>query len=158
MVVGMRVCRIIAIGGYWIYFYVIKWKYESVNEKNREIDTQCINNPTRNIYWVLFAKKKNNENPRLILVDFSSAIKNFVARTCKQHLNGSFCIVSGGVIDDDLQRTIIHFCSAHMMNLCKKHASNKAHKDIVNRSQVHFAMRVFGRLIYCTRLSDASKS
>ena len=72
-------------------------------------------------------------------------------------MNGSFCIVSGGVIDDDLQRTIIHVCSAHMMNLCKKHASNKAYKDSMNRSQVHFAMRVFGRLINCTRLSDASK-
>ena len=107
-----------------------------------------------------YRKYKKTTNPRMIMTDFSWAIiqaclKVFCSENLSEYLNRAFRIVSGSANGEDFLKTRLHVCAAHMMKLNKMHATAKHCKDFDTKSQVHFAMRLFGRLINCQSLDDA---
>ena len=106
-----------------------------------------------------YRKYKVITSPRMVMTDFSWAIihaclKVFCNETLTDYLNRSYRIVIGEAADEEFLKTRLHVCAAHMMKLKKKHASEKFFKKFNCESQVHFAMRLFGRLLNCHSSTD----
>ena len=107
-----------------------------------------------------YRKYKETSNPRMVMTDMSWAIihaclKVFCNENITEYLNRAYRIVSGKATEEDFLQTRLHLCAAHMMKLNKKHATAKYCKNFNLKSQVHFAMRLFGRLVNCESLQDA---
>ena len=107
-----------------------------------------------------YRKYKQTTNPRMVMTDFSWAIiqaclKVFCNETLTEYLNRAYRIVTGSADGEDFLKTRLHVCAAHMMKLNKIHANAKHCKKFDAKSQVHFAMRLFGRLMNCQSLDDA---
>ena len=94
-----------------------------------------------------YRKYKHTTNPRMVITDFSWAIiqlclRVFCSENFTEYLNRAFCIVSGSA---NFLKTRLHVCVARMIKLNKMHATAKYCRDFYTRSQVHFAMRLFGQ-------------
>ena len=88
----------------------------------------------------------NITNPRLIITDFSWAIilacmKEFCNNDLREYLDRTFRIVIGKDTENDLGRTIIHICLAHVMNMNRKEALKLFEHDTDSAAKVHFTMR-----------------
>eukprot|EP00794_Sanderia_malayensis_P000042 gene42-635_t len=75
--------------------------------------------------------KANTSNPGLILIDFSWAIilvcfGEFCMSDLKEYINRTYRIVMGLATKDDLEKTLIHVCLAHVMTMNRKEAKQIA--------------------------------
>ena len=97
--------------------------------------------------------------PALVMSDFSMAIINaslreFNNESLGDYFERGFRIVTGKATKAEAEKTIHHVCSAHMMQLIKRHAKDLCEKGLPTKSQVHIAMRFFGRLLSANTLHD----
>ena len=102
---------------------------------------------------------KNAVTPVLVISDFGMAIINaclreFNNKSLEEYFERGYRIVTGKAAQEEVQKTIHHVCSAHMMQIIKKHAKNLCEKGHPAESQIHIAMRFFGRLLCATSLRD----
>ena len=93
--------------------------------------------------------------PALVMSDFGMAIilaslREFNNETSDEFLERTFKIVMGNATESEAAKTIHRVCSAHMMQIVKRHAKEFCGKHLQADSQVHIAMRFFGRLISCS--------
>lgn len=93
--------------------------------------------------------------PALVMSDFGMAIilaslREFNNETSDEFLERTFEIVMGNATESEAAKTIHCVCSAHMMQIVKRHAKEFCGKHLQADSQVHIAMRFFGRLISCS--------
>ena len=107
-----------------------------------------------------YRKYGETTNPRMVMTDFSWAIilaclKQFCNESITDYLDRSYRLITGIATQNDLGKTLLHVCSSNMMKLNKKHAVGKKSPAGTKKSQVHFAMQFFGRLMHCTTLADA---
>jgi hypothetical protein len=102
---------------------------------------------------------KKEVTPVLVMSDFSMAIINACLRefnneSLEEYFERGFWIVNGKATPEEVQKTIHHVCSAHMMQIIKRHAKNLCEKGHPAESQIHIAMRFFGRLLTATSLKE----
>ena len=84
--------------------------------------------------------------PRLIVCDFSRVL---IAAVQYEYLERKFLIVTGKASKDELAKTHIHVCTAHVMQNVKDALQARCNG---NKSQIHFGLRVIGRLIMISNL------
>ena len=97
--------------------------------------------------------------PKLLVSDlsiplYSSALLEFTRETVDDYLNRTFRIVQGKASAKDLDLMLVHLCNVHSMNLVKRRLI-KLHNN--NHSKVNFGMRMYGRLICCTKLDECTE-
>ncbi len=97
--------------------------------------------------------------PALIMSDFSMAIiiaslREFNNESPEEFLERGYRIITGIATENEAIKTIHHVCSAHMMKLIKGHAKKCCEMNLSANSQIHFAMRFFGRLICSSTLKE----
>ena len=111
----------------------------------------------------LFDKEKKlfglNIYPRLIILDFSYAlIIACLNELCKEdvcgYLNRTFRIIRGDASADDLNKSLLHVCIAHIMNNSKRFLNSRYPKDGAKKN---FAMRMVGRLIHVRDLGECKQ-
>ena len=100
-----------------------------------------------------------NINPPLIILDFSSAIIiscliEFSKEDVREYLNRTFRIVKGDASEMDLGKSLLHICTAHIMNTTKRFVRNKYSKE---KSKIKFALRVTGRLIHVRDIDECGQ-
>ena len=66
-------------------------------------------------------------NPRLLITDFSWAIilaciREFSMESLTEYLNRTYRIITGKALHEDLHKTFIHICLAHVMNMNRREA------------------------------------
>ena len=86
--------------------------------------------------------------------DVNACLKEFNNETLSEYLQRGFDIVSGESSKQEAAKTIHHVCTAHMLKLNKFHAKKLHERSSPESSQVHIAMRFFGRLICCSTLEE----
>ena len=96
--------------------------------------------------------------PALIMSDFSIAIiiaslREF-NKSPEEFMECGYRIITGVATENEAKKTIHHVCSAHMMKLIKGHAQKCCESNLSKNSQIHFAMRYFGRLICSSTLKE----
>ncbi len=92
-------------------------------------------------------------SPKLIVCDFSKVLIDatlfeFDGESIEEYRKGAYRIIKGAATDEDLSKTLIHGCSAHLMKNVKNILKSKL---FYNSAKVHFATWVVGRL---TMISD----
>ena len=97
--------------------------------------------------------------PSLVMSDFSMAIiiaclKEFNNESYDEFLERGYRIVMGLASKSDMLKASHRVCSAHMMQIIKRHAKELCEKNLPASSQVHIAMRFFGRLIASNTLQE----
>ena len=100
-------------------------------------------------------------NPRLIVLDFSmaliqAALQEFTNESIHQYLDRTYRILTGGATQYDLQKSILHVCSFHVMRMCRRNAQRYRNREQSESSQVHFAMHLVGRIIQCKSLDEVA--
>ena len=106
-------------------------------------------------------EKKRLPSPKVIM-DYSLAliiasVKEFNGESISDFNERAFGIVSGAADDADLKKTIIHVCAAHVLKLNKNHATELEELKEEKSSQIHIAMRFFGRFLNCETLSEMTE-
>ena len=106
--------------------------------------------------------KSKNVLPALVMSDFSMAIiiaclREFNNETYEEFLERGYGIVTGTASESDLAKSIHHVCSAHMLQIVKRHSKDLHEKNLPAGSQVHIAMRFFGRLIASHTLHELNQ-
>ena len=81
-----------------------------------------------------------------------ASLREFNGESILDFNERAFRVVTGSADDTDLKKTIIHVCAAHVLKLNKKHATELVESKEEKSSQVHIAMRFFGRLMVCETL------
>lgn len=105
---------------------------------------------------------RGKTNPKLILLDFSMALiqaclDEFCAEEFNEYLDRTHCIVTGCASNHALAKSILHICAFHVMKMCRRNAKRLCNKEQDEKSQVHFASRLMGRLINCKSLDEAGR-
>ena len=100
-------------------------------------------------------KMKSDPLPCKIMMDYSQALMNAVMEvynkeTFVQYLDRTYSIIQGSAKKEDLNKTFVTICCAHVMKMVKRNVEKKG-----NSSQIHLAMRFMGRLINCKSLQEA---
>ncbi|CAB3989112.1 Hypothetical predicted protein [Paramuricea clavata] len=72
----------------------------------------------------------------------------------EEFLERGYRIDIGEANKSDIAKYTHHVCSAHMLQIIKRHAKELCEKYLSIDSQVHMAMRFFGRLIASTTLPE----
>jgi hypothetical protein len=97
--------------------------------------------------------------PSLVMSDFSMAIiiaclREFNNESYEEFLERGYRIVMGEANKSDIAKSTHHVCSAHMLQIIKRHAKELCEKYLSVDSQVHMAKHFFGRLIASTTLQE----
>ena len=100
--------------------------------------------------------------PRLVITDYSWAIilaclREFCGSNLSQYLDRTYRIVTGTANADDLNKTIIHICLAHVMNMSRREVNKIFASDIDRGSKTHFAMRIMACLVNARDLLEAEE-
>ena len=124
----------------------IRVMFRTLKEKHKEVFPNLPSYPT----------------PALVMTDFSMAIINacireFTNENVEDYLTRGFKIVNGDASREDAEKTIYHVCAAHILKLNKFHVKKLQEKGKQENSQVHIAMRFFGRLLCCSTLQEMTK-
>lgn len=85
-----------------------------------------------------------------------ACLKEFNNESYEEFLEQGYRIVMGNANEYDASKCTHHVCSAHMIQIIKKHARDLCEKNLPVSSQIHIAMRFFGRLIASTTLKEMS--
>ena len=75
-----------------------------------------------------------------------------------EYLNGTYRVVSGSATKEDLGKTIIHICLAHVMNMNRRDCRILFEKDVCCKSKLHFCMRFAAFLINLRTSMSLSKN
>ena len=83
------------------------------------------------------------------MMDYSLAlliavIEVFNNETLMQYLDRTLSIIQGVAKTEDLYKTFISICCAHILNMVKRKVAKNG-----DSSQIHLSMRFVGRLINC---------
>ncbi len=105
---------------------------------------------------------KGLTNPKLILIDFSMALilaclDEFCGESISKYLSRTSRVISGTASSQDLNKPFLHICSFHFIKMCRMIAKRLYNRGQDEKSQIHFAMCLLGRLINCTSRRDAYK-
>ena len=100
-------------------------------------------------------KMKSEPLPCKIVMDYSQALMNAVIEvynkeTFVQYLNRTNAIMQGSAEQEDLNKTFVTICYAHVMKMVKRNVEKQG-----NSSQIHLAMQFMGRFINCNSLQEA---
>ena len=95
-----------------------------------------------------YRKHGETMNQRMVMTDFSWAIilaclKQFCNESITEYLNRSYRQITEIATQNDLGKTLLHVCLAHMMKLNKKHAVGKKSPAGTKKSQVHLQCNFF---------------
>ena len=107
----------------------------------------------------VFPNLSSYATPALVMTDCSMAIINACIReltneTFEEYLTRGFNIINGSASKEEAEKTIYHVCAAHMLKLNKYHAKRLHEKGQPESSQIHIAMRFFGRLLCCSTIQE----
>ena len=83
-----------------------------------------------------------------------ACLKEFNNESYDEFLERGYRIVMGLASKSDMLQASHRVCSAHMMQIIKQHAKELCEKNLPASSQVHIAMRFFGRLIASNTLQE----
>ena len=94
-------------------------------------------------------KLKSEPLPCKIMMDYSLAlliavIEVFNNETLMQYLDRTLSIIQGVAKKEDLYKTFISICCAHILNMVERKVAKNG-----DSSQIHLSMRFVGRLINC---------
>ena len=104
--------------------------------------------------------KANIANPWLVMTDYSWAIllacmKEFCYSSLEEYLNRTFRIIIDKANKEDLEKTIIHICLAHVMNMNRRECMKIFKNDRECGSKIHFCMRFLACLVNSQDVGEA---
>ena len=83
-----------------------------------------------------------------------ACLAEFCQEEVYEYRERTFRIVQGNASDKDLGKTVIHLCTAHIMNMVKRAIQKKYPKD---NAKLHFGLRVTGRLVHAKNLGECQE-
>ena len=99
-------------------------------------------------------------NPRLVMMDFNwviilACLNEFCGCGLDEYLNRTYRIVTDTATKEDIGKTIVHICLAHVMNMNRRECRKLFEKDICCKSKVHFCMRFLACLVNTRTLGES---
>ena len=96
------------------------------------------------------------------MLDFSwaliqASLDEFCREETNDYLNRTRREITGKATTDDLNKSLLHICAFHVMQMCRRNAKRLYNKEQNEKSQVHFASRLMGRLINCQSIEEVDR-
>ena len=106
-------------------------------------------------------KSGKNACPKLFVTDQSLAIilailKEFCNESLEDYMERTYRIATNSASEEDLAKSLLHLCLAHMMQLNKKDMSRDlaTKEKVEKRKAKEFGMLLFARLVECKTLGE----